>query len=292
MNQFDEEFLDFFKDVNTYNAIKNRIETTLTKVPTVPVQTCEHKNFLEEEGVRLCKECGVEVPILDFEPEWRYYGASDNRNTRDPSRCHGSAPVARGNIDKVFVDINLEIPQALRKKAAMKYLKIVGNDTIRGKKRKAIVATCLMYIYREDGDNRTSDEMAKLFGLTKQEMSDGITSYLTVFVNDRVSTLKPSDLILRTLFKAGIDTSLHYQKIQAIAKYLENSDKTLKRSSPQSVASAIVYLYMCLHPEYKTRLGLTKQKFAQKAGLSEITITKLVKKSAELLGCTGSIKDL
>ena len=40
-------------------------------------------------GTEICGECGVVIDdIEDQAPEWRYYGASDNKNT-DPTRCGG-----------------------------------------------------------------------------------------------------------------------------------------------------------------------------------------------------------
>ena len=48
-----------------------------------------------------------------------------------------------------------------------------------------------------------------------------------------------------------------------------------ERSTPQSVAAATIYFYLCLFPEYKEELGLSKAKFAEKAKLSDIIISKL-----------------
>ena len=76
----------------------------------------------------------------------------------------------------------------------------------------------------------------------------------------------------------------NYPSIFKIAKGLEGVDTCLNRSSPQSVASAIVYFYLCLFPKLKTELGLTKTKFAKDVKLSDITISKLVKKIAEIKG--------
>lgn len=286
ISAFDDELLDFFGDAETITNIKTQIFDT-------PVSNdCKHENCFEADGLNICKECGCEVDKLDFQPEWRYYGASDNRSSKDPSRCHRSKESTRGGIDKVFQDAKLGyLPQAIRKKAEQKYKAIVGNETVRGKKRKSIVAACLLYTFRDEGDIRTSDEIRKMFigagrlreCLTKQEMSDGLRRYLHVFKEDRNQYVRPSDLIKRTMHLCKINFS-HYKYILRIAKTLEGVDSVLNRSSPQSVASAIVYLYLCLTPELKLALNLTKTRFAKEVDLSDITITKLVKKSGEILG--------
>lgn len=277
-NFFDEDLVEFFGEdtASTYEAIKTVIET--------PDDDCEHKTCFEAEGINICKDCGCEVELLDFQPEWRYYGASDTRSSGDPSRCHRSKESTRGGIDRAFQDSKLgHLPLSIRKKTEQKYKKIVGNETVRGRGRKSIVAACLLYTFRDEGDVRTADEVRSMFGLTKQEMSSGLTRCHATFPEYRTSIVKPSDLIRRIMHLTKIDIS-HYRHIIRISKCLESVDATLNRSSPQSVASAVVYLYICLTPEIKEELGITKTKFARDVCLSDITISKLVKKAAEIIG--------
>ncbi len=286
---FDDELLDFFGDAETYTNIKNRIIGD--EVIKNAALECKHKVYFEVEGVNICKDCGCEVEKLDFQPEWRYYGTSDNRSSKDPSRCHRSKESTRGGIEKVFQDAKLmHLPQSIRKKAEEKYKTIVGNETVRGRKRKSIVAACLLYTFRDEGDIRTSDEIRKMFkgttghrnALSKQEMSDGLRRYHSVFEVDRTQHVKPLHLIKRIMHLTKINF-VHYKYVLRIAKCLDGVDPVLNRSSPQSVASAIVYLYLCFNPGVKSSLNLTKTRFAKEVELSDITISKLVKKSAEIL---------
>lgn len=273
---FDEELLEFFGNPDSVQNIKSKIkETTFDQ--------CEHASCFDEKGISICKNCGCEVEQLDFEPEWRYYGTSDNRISKDPSRCHKSKEPIKGNINKVFEDAKLtELPQAIKKMTEKKYKIIVDGDTVRGKGRKARVAACLLHVLREEGDIRTSDDIRNMFALTKQQMSEGLTVYYTAFPKDRTQHANPSDFIRKVLQQIRLDFD-HYKYILKIAHALNKVDQVLNRSSPHSVASAIVYLYICLHPELKEKIGLTKPKFAKAVNLSDITITKLVKRSAECL---------
>lgn len=285
-NFFDDEFQDFFGDTENYKQIKSKIVASISVE-----EDCLHKNFFDADGINICENCGCEIESLDFQPEWRFYGSADNKTTKDPSRCHRTRETTKGGIDKVFQDSRLGfLNQATRKKAEMKYKEIVGEETVRGKRRKSIVAACLLYTFRDEGDIRTSDEVRKMFcgtngssGLTKQEMSEGLRRYHSVFKGDRTQHIKPSHLIKRIMHLTKININ-HYKYILKIAKCLEGVDSTLNRSSPQSVASAIVYFYLCLNPSLKTELGLTKTKFAKEVKLSDITISKLVKKTAEIIG--------
>jgi len=277
-NSYDEELVDIFgEDVaSTYDSVMAVIEA--------PDEICEHLSCFEADGINICKDCGCEVEMLDFQPEWRYYGASDNRSSRDPSRCHRSKESTRGGIDKVFQDAKLgHLSLSIRKKTEQKYKKIVGGETVRGRGRKSIVAACLLFTFRDENDIRTADEVGSLFGLTKQEMSSGLTKYHATFPESRTLNIKPSDLIRRIMHLTKIDIS-HYKNILRISKCLEKVDTVLNRSSPQSVASAIVYLYICLTPEIKESMGFTKTKFARDVSLSDITISKLVKRAAEVIG--------
>jgi transcription initiation factor TFIIIB Brf1 subunit/transcription initiation factor TFIIB len=281
---YDEELVEFFGEDAA--EMCNTIQTVIDASD----EECEHPVCMDVDGINICRECGCEVEILDFQPEWRYYGASDTRASRDPSRCHRSKESTRGGIDKVFQDAKLgHLPQAIRKKTEQKYKKIVGDETVRGRGRKSIVAACLLNTFRDDGDIRTADEIGGLFGLTKQEMSTGLTKYHAKFPESRVVIIKPSDLIRRIMHLTKIDFS-HYRNILRISRCLEKVDATLNRSTPQSVASAIVYLYICLTLDLDTSsslresMGITKTKFARDVGLSDITITKLVKRAAEVIG--------
>lgn len=274
----EQDYIDVFGGDDVTLA---KVKKAITKVKDVSFD-CKHERVFEEDGISLCQDCGFETSVLSFTPEWHYYGSSDNRNTKDPSRCHKAKGSTKGGIDKVFQDAKLELPEAIKQETAVRYQKIVNGETMRGKGRKAVVAACLFYVLRNRGDHRTSEEVGRMFGLTKSAMSNGLNEYHAVFEEDRVSHLKPTDLIRRIMFLTGVGIE-HYSNIVKLSKVLENTSVILNHSTVQSVASATVYLYLCVHPKLKERLGLTKAKFAEKAGLSDITITKLVKEEVSVL---------
>lgn len=245
---------------------------------------CLHENTYEDDnGLHVCRDCNTEIEVLDFEPEWRYYGSADNRSVKNPERCHRSRASGRG-ISKVFEELRVDAPEAIKAQVESRYNAVVGDDTVRGKGRKGIIAACLFYAYKEFGEYRTSDYVRELFKLTKKQMSAGLGKYCRAFPEARTLHTRPENLLRWILTLTGVNQE-HYRKIVQISRYLEGSSRLLKRSSPQSVASAIVYFYLCLNPEYKSHLGLTKNRFAEKALLSDITVTKLVKEAAVISQC-------
>lgn len=246
--------------------------------------SCKHENVYEDaNGLHVCTDCHTELEILNFEPEWRYYGGSDNRSSRDPSRCSRGRPTSRSLVN-LFQELKLNIPNAIRVQVEMKYNTIVGKSTVRGKGRKAIIAACLFYTYQDFGEYRTSDYVRSLFRLKRKDMSGGLTKYYQVFPKARTKHTRPEDLLKWLLTLTGVSQE-HYRNIVHISKYFKGTSRLLTRSSPQSVASAVIYFYLCLHPEYKVKLGLTKNAFAEKALLSDITVSKLVKEASAIAGC-------
>ncbi len=244
---------------------------------------CDHSDSIIDNGVRMCRDCGLTDDVLDFEPEWRNY---DGGGT---SRCCN----AKGNtksLEKDFVKWDIAITSAIRNEVETKYFQIMEmireqKDTKsgRGRGRKAIIAACLLFVYRERGDCRTFDELKDMFKLSKKNMFNGLTSYYECFPRDRVQYVTPEDLIKRVMMMTGIDMS-RYEVIAGMARDLKNVSQSLNRSKPMSVASAIVYFYLCLNPTYRDSIGMTRTLFAEKTKLSDITISKHVKELAATLG--------
>jgi len=243
-------------------------------VKTADTRTCQHINRYEDaSGLYVCRDCKAEIDVMNFDQEWKYY-SDCGVASKDPSRCHKIKPSGK-SIEKVFQELPFEVPQAIIVHVEKKYNKIIGDQTIRGDRRKAIIAACLLFTYREFGQHRTSDFIKNMFGLTKKKMSSGLISYYESFPEARTLSEKPHDLLRWILSLAGIE-ECHYRKTLYICKYVEESSVILKRASPQSVASAAVYFYLCINPVLKEKLGLTKNKFAEKVLLSDITVSKLL----------------
>ena len=274
---FEEELLEVFGGDEVASTLRKKIRKHRKEI-----DVCAHLNCFEEHGQSICRECGHVTEVLNFDPEWRHYG--DDRGGGDPSRCHRSKPSELKSIEKVFVDCKLEwVPTAIRKKVERKYQAVVGEETVRGQGRRAIVAACTLFVFRAQGDIRDSEEIRTMFKLTKKTMSSGLHRYYEAFPEDRLICTRPKDLIYKVLKVTEIPTP-HLPKILSLALCLENTDLALNHSNPWSVATSIVYLYLCLHPRLKKHLNLSKTAYAGKADVSDLTITKLSRRAALVLG--------
>jgi transcription initiation factor TFIIIB Brf1 subunit/transcription initiation factor TFIIB len=244
-----------------------------------PITTCSHSEVVTTSGVTVCKNCSCEITILEHDNEWK----SGN------VRCHAKIPT-KGDIKSIFVDCKISngvVNKAMIAKTEEKYKMIVGENTVRGDKRKGIVAACLYHVYLEMGEIITPKDLQVMFDIKRDKISDGMYAYHQVFKESRTQNINSVALIMKTIKEVGISRPDAYEKILEIAKTIENRNVIINRSSPQSVAPALVYFYLCLNQDYKKLIDYDKQKFAEKVGLSEITLTRIVKKIAEIYEKNG-----
>lgn len=244
---------------------------------------CKHNNKYENDtGMFICRDCNQEFEGLGFDQEWKSYSDGPSAG-RDLSRCHKNKQPSK-SIEKTFQDRGCDVSPAIRSKVELKYNTIVESSTIRGQRRLAIIAVCLFFTYIEFKQHKPSDVIKDIFGLPKKKMSEGFVAYYKVFKESRTIKITPTDLIPHIISLAGIDEKRR-PVIEYICKAVEKSSILFARSSPQSVASAVTYYYLCLNPEYKEELGLTKTKFVEVVGLSDITVTKILKEAELISKC-------
>ena len=258
--------------------------TLFKSIPDDSKTVCTHENIMKDDnGINICSDCGVEFNMLDFSKEWRNFGVADNRNNKDQSRCHAQKSTPKG-IKDVLNSHSIDLSQALTELVEYKFNRVLEtneNKGFRGQGREATVAVCLFHAYQNIGENRTTSYVRSLFNVNQKNMSSAMTRYYIAFPEDATKHMTPEMLIPWIMSLTGVGME-HRSRILAISKYLSATSQLVERSNPQSVAAATIYFYLCLFPDYKNELGLTKTKFAEKAKLSDITISKIVKDMAEI----------
>jgi transcription initiation factor TFIIIB Brf1 subunit/transcription initiation factor TFIIB len=265
-------------DDNTRRVIESKIES--------PVKTtiCKHTHIAKDDtGIDVCFDCGHEFSSLDYSKEWRNFGVFDNRSSRDQSRCHKQKSTPKG-IRAVFDAHGINIDDALVNMVESKFNKVIEhnqNRLLRGEGREALVVVCLFYAYQDIGEDRTIAYIRDMLGVSQKSMSGATTLYYAAFPEDITRHMTSERLIPWFMSLTGVGVE-HYPRIIAISKYLSATSQLIERSNPQSVAAATIYFYLCLFPKIKEELGLTKTKFAEKAKLSDITITKIVKDMGQI----------
>lgn len=242
---------------------------------------CTHVDRTVINGAEICTNCGVvtDASVSLDDKDSRYYGISDNRNSKDPSRCHKRKSIQRS----IHKDVEgMQFPESIIEEASRRYQEIIGNDIYRGSKRKSIIVACIYFTYLDQHEFKTVKDLIAKFKLTRKNVKEGFSKYCEKFEAAATKYVEPKDLIYHIMLNVGINFT-HLRKIRRLCEYLDNRSALLNRSNPQSVAAAIVYLYLCLEPEYKAKLGMTKMKFANLVNLSDITITKLGKEAQRII---------
>jgi len=249
--------------------------------------TCEHTNIAKDEtGVSTCSKCGMLVETLDHSQEWRTFGGvrGGTQYGTDQSRCH-SFSTNNNTIKAIFNAHSLQLSQAMLEMVEMRFAKVLEvheNKVVRGTGRTAIAAVCLFYCFNASGETRPSKEIRNMFNVTQKKFSQATKQYFEAFPEDAKAQTTPENLIPHIMKLTGVPHQEHYRNIVSISRYFTATSSLIERSCPQSVAAATVYFYLCLFPQHKEALGLTKKTFAAKVDLSDITITKIVMVMVEI----------
>lgn len=250
---------------------------------------CKHKNVAKDDntGVNICKTCGKEFECLDFSQEWRYFGASDNRSTQDPSRCR-KPKSSKKSIETFFQGRSETFHNALIQRVEYRYEKVIAascNNLLRGKGRKAIIAICTFYSLQDDQQFRTLDHVKNIFDVEQKDMSEAETKYYIAFPEDRTRHLTPQKL-MKWIMEITKTDMKHYRRIMLISEYFMQTSKLIERSTPQSVAASTIYFYLHYFRENekisKPSFNKLKSQFANDAGLSDITVSKICKEMQEI----------
>lgn len=249
------------------------------------METCEHLETDEMDGMNVCIICGEELTEISYEKDWRFYGGGDTKSKSDPSRCHRRRDDTK-SIYEYVGDKNFMY--SIIANANEKYMKILAN-TQRVKNKKAIITMCLYAAYIDEKEPRTLQEIGAEFGLNKKNISKASEVFYEQFPQYRNVYIEPSDLLRRILIKTGIHMS-HYVKIRKMCKFVEENGVNINNSNPQSVACAVTFLYLRMCPEVQDEIGLTKSKFTTIVGMSDITITKICKNALSVLGINEELK--
>ena len=259
-----------------YENLNNETEKEHTNVNCL--KNCKHAQIIEDNGIKLCLDCGEEINReIGFEKEWRYYGSSDTRHNSDPSRCH----IRKTDEKNIFKDVeNMKFNDKIIGMANSLYEKVTNGKIFRGNSRKAIVFACVFHAYKMAGTPQSCDTLVKIFNLEKKV---GLRGLKHVNLNApkeldlKTSYIKPEDIIKEIMekFDAGEEQC---KEVIEIYKQVKNKSSIINRSRPQSIASGTVRYYIL-----KNKKDISMSDFRSKTGLSELTINRIVKEISTLL---------
>ena len=221
-------------DVASSSSSSSHTEIAVTHPPTAPIlkegilhkcESCDYILMIMEDGFPTCTNplCGIIYKnILDYSPEWRYYGASD-KNTADPTRCGNpinpllmessfgckilgdnrssyemkkirkwtewqSTPHREKSLYEEFQFITIMAQNSGIPKIFIDYAMVIHKDIseqkmFRGMNRDGIKAASIYISCRLNQCPRTAHEIAEIFKLDKQSTTYGCSMAVNIFNN-------------------------------------------------------------------------------------------------------------
>lgn len=228
--------------------------------------SCKHEDCCMEGGLMICTKCGEEIdrPIV-HQKDWCFY--ADNRRS-DPNRVH-ARKVEEKTISKDVIGMNFS--DAIVSSANDIYMEVTKGQIYRGGSRKAIIFACIFHAYKLTGNHQTPDNLIRTFGLTRKSGLKGMKIVNVNLPKDskiHETKISPSHIICDIMDKF-LTTQEHKDEVCNIYERIFNRSSKLNRARPQSVASAVIYYWICMND-----VKITLSEFAKVTNLSELTIKK------------------
>lgn len=297
---------ELYDTINSSFKEENIIDSTPDKDKCL---SCDESDFLINDGEMIvCTNCGVENNrIIDYNPEWRFYGSDDNKRNSDPNRCgmptnqiisesslstvilgHGFEVYRKLNtwngltykeksmisiLNKIAAKANIgNVPQSIID-ATMKMYQIISKDYIkRGTSRESLIAACFFNALKDNGLIRSNEEVAKLFDIKSKKLSKGCNEFAELmFAKDKdyVKNMRPIEpKDLIERFCSLMDLDEKFIKIGTRISILVDKLGICQENNPKSIAVGCIYF---ISQNYD--LGFSKKEIADQCHTSEVTVS-------------------
>lgn len=269
-------------DFDLFHTIPT-VEDKVFQDDNYPSCACIHPNTVNEGNVLLCEDCGEEMEkSSEYDTGLKYFGSCDTRHSSDPGRCQPRKIEDRS----IFGDVsNMGFSDKIISIANGIYIEVTKGDgnkqkIYRGNTRKAIIFACIFHAYKISGNPRSWETLIRTFGLNRKDGLKGLKHVNLKVPKDspvRTTYITPINLIneIMSEFQA---TKEQKDEVNALYRKIENKSSKINRSRPQSIASGLVYYWIC-----KNGKNVTIREFSKKIYLSELTINKIYKEICTLL---------
>ena len=161
------------------------------------------------------------------------------------------------------------------------YFKVTQGKIFRGNSRKAIVFACIFHSYKLSGKPQSHEKLIGIFKLDRKAGLKGLKHVnLHAPKNSQIRTtyITPINLVEEIMEKFSA-TKEQKQEVIKLYHMIKNKSSRLNRSRPQSVASGLVYFWIC-----SKNKDITLKQFTKKVSLSELTVNKIAKEISEVIG--------
>jgi transcription initiation factor TFIIIB Brf1 subunit/transcription initiation factor TFIIB len=247
---------------------------------------CLHPNIANETGADVCIDCGEEITKkIQHTKEWRYYGQSDTRHSSDPNRVQ----IRKSEERSIYKDVeNMGFSDKIVSEANKIYFQVTHGQIFRGNSRKSIVFACIFHAYKLSGKPQSHEKLIHVFNLNRKTGLKGLKHVnLHAPKNSSIRTtyITPINLVEEIMDKFSA-TPEQKQEVVKLYHQIKNKSSRLNRSRPQSVASGIVYHWIC-----SKKKDITLKQFTKKVALSELTVNKIAKEIADVIGADETISE-
>jgi len=229
---------------------------------------CRHNEIDPQSN---CMVCGEYVQEISTEKSWNSHSYTFGNQTAN-AKDHTKTLRNLGLEDDVI-------------RAAMKKYTKIDN---RAKNETPIVAACTFLAFMDIGKPKTIHEVADMFSkgsdkdkLCRSKLQKALKDIYAVFPEYAVKYITISSMILPLLEKIGLsptEVDKYHPHIHEIAKFVEknwSSCEGSKRSTPQNIASVIIYKYVFRSPTLKNRFK--KEEIVKILNISTITLSNIEK---------------
>lgn len=180
-------------------------------------EECIH-DYIEDNGIEYCIICGKEellIQHIDISLTKEYYVNENYRLLGDLSESQ-----------KKSVNDLAE--------------SILNRNSLRGNRKKAIIAVCYMYLNFIDGIFYTCDDIIKKFSIDKKKFSFAVRSFLHTKPEYRVLILYARNFSSRIADKFP-DVKIDKKKVELLCDSATEKNKLLTNLNPYNVCACVVY---------------------------------------------------
>lgn len=235
----------------------------------------------------VCKEDICKHNEIDYESTCTYCGVyiqeiSNERPYSKTAYTYGNQTSKTQDHTKLLKSLGFD--NDIIRGAMIKYSKVDN----RVKNEIPIVAICTFLTLLEADKPKTIHEIAAMFKQTRAKLAAALKSVYKEFPEFRTKYITITSMIKPLMVRLGIDCDMYYKHIHNIAKFVEkrwNSCDGSKRSTPQNIASVIIYKYISISPTLRRDMKFAEEydDIRKSLNISVITLNNIEKTLVRLV---------
>jgi hypothetical protein len=258
----DEELNELFRQAYASNESSNKKSiidkqnNTQNNKQSNDDLNCKHIETIKENNLILCINCGLQLSSVDEELDHKL-------DSIQFKKCPDKG------IAKDLEIYNLH-PDVIRI-ADRYYTSVTNGDIKRSNLRKGIMFACVFQAYKELGKPQTPDHLQKIFGITRKNVSKGLTYFCLGIPNRNTEHYITAEHFIPKVIDEILNLKTELiEGCLELFKQIENKSSLLNRSNPQSVSKGVVFYYL-----RKINSNFDLNSYSEKVNLSATTILRI-----------------